>query len=293
MLPAGAAPTHPDPVPNPVLSWDLTHRSRLQSGGTERVHCSAGERPRGKAAGPGLARRPVPGRPAPPEPGRAPRAPAVPLRLQRQAGRRPGLPFPGETDTDSSDGWSLQSARQSPPHEAEVPSVLASDVTARSVRCAGRCLVTDGVGTFQFSGPRFHSHPPTARCRVDPGQSRWRLRRRGTSALATPPELRGGGAPPTECCVNNKSIKPRDVERMRGPLRRFSSLPVSTDDLHVPSSSRIRHLCHACSRSDRMRVCACAGPTRGNMLVPRVVRWASSPRTPPGDQETGFTTTFL
>lgn len=53
MLPAGAAPTHPDPVPNPVLSWDLTHRSRLQSGGAERVHCSAGERPRGKAAGPG------------------------------------------------------------------------------------------------------------------------------------------------------------------------------------------------------------------------------------------------
>lgn len=151
----------------------------------------------------------------------------------------------------------MQSARQSPPHEAEVPSVLASDVTARSVRCAGRCLVTDGVGTFQFSGPRFHSHPPTARCRVDPGQSRWRLRRRGTSALATPPELRGGGAPPTECCVNNKSIKPRDVERMRGPLRRFSSLPVSTDDLHVPSSSRIRHLCHACNRSDRMRVCVC------------------------------------
>lgn len=50
----------------------------------------------------------------------------------------------------------------------------------------------------------------------------------------------------------------RDTERMQGPLACFSSLRVGTDDLHVPSSSRIRRLCHAYNRSDHMRVRACA-----------------------------------
>lgn len=92
-----------------------------------------------------------------------------------------------------------------PPHKGEVPSVFASDVTARSGRCAGPCLVMKDVVTFAFFGlvsTLIHQQPVAA---STPGRIACALDADGPARWPRPLSWEGAGLRARiPCSVNNK-----------------------------------------------------------------------------------------